>query len=144
VVIGLFEIWWLEICYAGKLYEYRNNMHPLAVNRWSYARVSYKCKGGLRKQLVAGAVFLGSPIERGTPEEEDVFRPEWGCGQYARAYPVLCVRVFKKAFDLGYVQVLAGNGFSGIPIRNWLSGLVLHANRSLSLCLTLLPLIVDG
>jgi hypothetical protein len=107
-------------------------MHPLAVNRWSYVRVSYTCKGGLRKQLVAGAVFLGSPIERGTSEEADVFRPEWGCAQYARAYPVLRVRVLKKAFDLGYVQVLAGKGFSGLPIRNWLSGLVSHANHMIT------------
>ena len=133
MVIGLLELWWLEICYGGKLYEYRNNMHPLAVNRWSFARVSYICKGGIRKQLVAGAVLLGFPKERGQPDEKDVFRPEWGCGDYARAYPVLGVRIFKEGFQMGYTQVLSARRLAGIPIQNWLPGLVHQAHRLLTL-----------
>ena len=130
MVFGLYEMWWLEICYGGKLYEYRNNMHPLAVNRWSFARVSYRCKSG-SKQLVAGAVLFGSPKERGQPDDEDVFRPEWGCGNYARAYPVLGVRIFKEGFQMGYIQVLSGRRIAGIPMKNWLPGLLYQAHREL-------------
>ena len=133
VVLGLLEVWWLEVCYGGKLYEYRNNIHPQAVNAWSYVRVSYPYKGSANqprmKQLVAGAFLLGAPIQRGQPGEEDVFRPEWGSGDYAQAYPVLGVRIFDNTFDLGYGNVLGSAHSAGMPMRDWLPGLVLHANR---------------
>ena len=81
--------------------------------------------------MVAGAVFFGSPKERGGPDEQEVFRPEWGCGTYARAYPVMGVRMFKVPFHMGYSQVLATGGFSGIPLQNWLPGLVTRAHLEL-------------
>ena len=112
VVLGLYATWWWEIVYGGKLYEYRNSLHPLSINRWTLVRVSgpvTKPLPGCPKttQLVLGAILLGPPVS--SPRTDgSVFRPEWGCDFGLNAYPILDYCVFDRPFDLGYTQVLAG------------------------------------